>query len=180
MTTAGAEGVHMRMPDPIRAAVEDLHESARSARASLAVAESCTGGLVCGAITAKPGASDVLDRGFVTYSNAAKRDLLGVPEETLAAAGAVSGPTARAMAAGAHAHGPADWGLAITGIAGPSGGRPGKPVGTVYIGIATTQDGELSSQARRFRFDGDRDAIREQTARTAIDRLASVLRRWTR
>lgn len=167
----------MRFPAPLRAAVADLHEAVAAAETAIAVAESCTGGLVAGAITARPGASDVLDRGVVTYSNAAKRELLDVPAATLARTGAVSGPTARAMAGGVLVPGRADWSLAVTGIAGPGGGRPGKPVGTVYIGIARTTPGGVRSRARRFRFDGDRDAVRRQTAHTAIERLAAVLDR---
>lgn len=167
----------MEFSEPVHAAVAEVHAAARSAGATLAVAESCTGGLVCGAITARPGASDVLDSGFVTYSNAAKRSLLDVPAVTLSRAGAVSGPTARAMAVGACAAGGADWGLSITGIAGPEGGRPGKPVGTVYVAIAIDEGDRIRSRARRFRFDGDRRSIREQTVRTALERLADVLGR---
>ncbi|MFW6448998.1 MAG: CinA family protein [Halobacteriota archaeon] len=169
----------MRPSAPVRTAVADLHAALRAAGASLAVAESCTGGLVCGAITAEAGASDVLDRGVVTYTNAAKRELLDVPADTIDRAGAVSGPTARAMATGACVGADVEWGLSITGIAGPSGGRPGKPVGTVYIGIAHDDGETVRSRARRYRFDGDRGAIRAQTVRTAIERLAVVVRRRT-
>lgn len=167
----------MRISEPIRGIVAELHAALMRTEATIAVAESCTGGLACGMITARPGASDVLERGFVTYSNAAKRDLLDVPQPTLDRTGAVSGPTARAMASGACRASRADWGLAITGIAGPSGGRPGKPVGTVYIAIARCTEGRVRSRARRFRFDGDRGAIREQTTRVALERLTDVLRR---
>jgi nicotinamide-nucleotide amidase len=102
----------------------------------IATAESCTGGMVSAALTDIPGSSEVFDRGFVTYSNAAKTDLLGVPEATLAAHGAVSAETARAMAEGALARSPADIAVAITGIAGPGGGSPPKPVGLVHFACA--------------------------------------------
>ncbi|MFP4590963.1 MAG: CinA family protein [Halobacteriales archaeon] len=167
----------MRPSVPVRTAVSDLHEALGAAGGVLSVAESCTGGLLSGAITAEPGASAVFDRGVVTYSNAAKRDLLDVPAITLSRAGAVSGPTARAMATGACTLADAEWGLSVTGIAGPDGGRPGKPVGTVYVGIAHDDGETVRSRARQYRFDGDRDAIRTQTVRTAIERAAAVVRR---
>ncbi len=141
----------------------------------LALAESCTGGLLGATITSVPGASDIFELGVIAYSNAAKQDLLDVPIQTLERTGAVSGPTARAMAAGVRDRADATWGLSITGIAGPTGGRPGKPIGTVYIGLATRQDGRTQTRARRCRFDGDRTAVRAQTVRTALDRLLWVL-----
>lgn len=159
----------MRLEEPLLAAVEALHTALRTRGEHLAVAESCTGGLVGGAITAVDGSSDVFELGVVTYSNRAKVELLGVPPETIDRTGAVSGPTARAMAAGVRdrLH-ETTWGLSITGLAGPGGGRPGKPVGTVFIGIATRAGDRPTSTARRFRFDGDRHAVRRQTTRTAI------------
>lgn len=161
----------MAIDGPIRRAVRDLHGALRRADERVAVAESCTGGLVGTAITAEPGSSDIFELGVVSYSDASKHRILDVPEMTLDYAGAVSGPTARAMAAGVRAVGEVTWGLSITGIAGPGGGRPGKPVGTVYIGIATADEAGERSTARRVRFDGDRAAIRRQTTLSALQRL---------
>lgn len=132
------------------------------------VAESCTGGLVAGAITSVAGSSDWFDAGFVTYSNAAKTALLGVPEATLAAHGAVSEETAHAMAAGALAKSGADLAVAVTGIAGPSGGTPAKPVGTVCFAWAA-KGGSVESATRRF--DGDRAAVRAAGVRFALEGL---------
>jgi nicotinamide-nucleotide amidase len=102
----------------------------------IATAESCTGGLVAGLLTAVPGSSAVLERGFVTYSNEAKTDLVGVPTDLISAHGAVSEPVARAMAEGALGRSRADAAVSITGIAGPGGGSPNKPVGLVHFGFA--------------------------------------------
>ncbi|MBU3696960.1 nicotinamide-nucleotide amidase [Dechloromonas sp.] len=131
----------------------------------LATAESCTGGWVAQAVTAIAGSSGWFDRGFVTYSNAAKVDMLGVPEVTLERHGAVSEATARAMAQGAIAHSRADWTLAITGIAGPSGGTPEKPVGTVCFAWAQREGG---CEAQTCSFAGDRAAVREQSVLHAL------------
>lgn len=136
--------------------------------AAVAVAESCTGGWVAQTLTAIAGSSAWFDRGFVTYSNAAKSDMLGVAETTLARHGAVSEATARAMAQGALEHSLADWTLAITGIAGPSGGSPDKPVGTVCFAWAS-RDGGCEAQTRFF--SGDRTAVREQSVRHALSGL---------
>jgi nicotinamide-nucleotide amidase len=111
-------------------------EACRAARLTLATAESCTGGLVTAALTDVPGSSDVVERGFVTYSNAAKAELLGVPAEMIARHGAVSEPVARAMAEGALAASPADIAVAVTGIAGPGGGTATKPEGLVHFACA--------------------------------------------
>ncbi len=136
--------------------------------ATVAVAESCTGGWVAQTLTAIAGSSAWFDRGFVTYSNAAKSDMLGVAETTLARHGAVSEATARAMAQGALVHSLADWTLAITGIAGPSGGSADKPVGTVCFAWAS-RDGGCEAQTRLF--SGDRAAVREQSVRHALSGL---------
>ena len=137
---------------------------------TMATAESCTGGLIAGACTEVSGSSDWFERGFVTYSNAAKTDLLGVPADLIAAHGAVSEPVARAMAAGALAHAPVQVAVAVTGVAGPSGGSADKPVGTVWLGWATPQ----GVFTERQRFDGDRAAVRRATVAHA---LAGLLQR---
>jgi nicotinamide-nucleotide amidase len=115
----------------------------------IATAESCTGGLLAATLTEIPGSSDVVDRGFVTYSNAAKQDMLGVTSTTLEKFGAVSRETAEAMATGAIAHAPVDLAVSITGVAGPGGGSPGKPVGLVHFAGAT-RSGRLVHEARNF------------------------------
>ena len=138
----------------------------------LAAAESCTGGWLAQSITAIAGSSAWFDRGFVTYSNAAKIDMLGVPETTLERHGAVSEATARAMAQGALGQSRADWSVAITGIAGPSGGTPEKPVGTVCFAWAS-KDGACEAQSCRFA--GDRAAVREQAVRHALHGLLARL-----
>ena len=143
--------------------------------ASLATAESCTGGWVAQAVTAIAGSSAWFDRGFVTYANAAKEEQLGVPATTLERHGAVSEATARAMAQGVLCHSRADWSLAITGIAGPAGGSPDKPVGTVCFAWAQKDGG---CEAQTCLFAGDREAVRAQSVRHALvgllERLASA------
>jgi nicotinamide-nucleotide amidase len=138
----------------------------------LAAAESCTGGWLAQSVTAIAGSSAWFDRGFVTYSNAAKTDMLGVPATTLERHGAVSEATARAMAQGALAHSRADWTVAITGIAGPSGGAPDKPVGTVCFAWAAKEGG---CEAQTCHFSGDRAAVRQQSVRHALQGLLSRL-----
>jgi nicotinamide-nucleotide amidase len=133
----------------------------------VATAESCTGGLIAAALTAIPGASDVVDRGFMTYSNKAKMELLGVPETTLAAVGAVSAETALAMAAGAVMRAGVDIAVSVTGIAGPGGGTAEKPVGLVYLGVAT----KAASRSERHIFPGDRHAVRGAAVIRALELL---------
>jgi len=140
---------------------------------SLAVAESCTGGLIGHRLTEVPGSSDYFLGGVVSYSNAAKQDLLGVPAAVLAQKGAMSRETARDMARGVRQVFHADLGLAVTGIAGPSGGSREKPVGTVYIGLATA-DGE---DVWHCQFHGNRTEIKTLTAETALDRLRRKLKK---
>jgi nicotinamide-nucleotide amidase len=123
----------------------------------LATAESCTGGLIAAALTAIAGASDVVDRGFVTYSNEAKTDLVGVPAELIASHGAISEAVARAMADGALARSRASIAVSVTGLAGPGGGSVDKPVGLVWFGLAQRGRDVASAQAI---FPGDRTAIR--------------------
>ena len=135
---------------------------------TLAAAESCTGGWVAQCVTAIAGSSAWFERGFVTYSNAAKQEMLGVEAATLAAHGAVSEATAAAMAAGALRHSHADWALSITGIAGPDGGTPDKPVGTVCFGWAGHEAGVDTVTCH---FSGDREAIRRQSVVFALNGL---------
>jgi nicotinamide-nucleotide amidase len=134
----------------------------------IATAESCTGGLVAAALTSIAGSSDVVERGFVTYSNNAKVDLLGVPEETIAAHGAVSEEVCAAMAIGAVARAGVELAVSVTGIAGPGGGTPEKPVGLVFVGTAT-QDG--AAQVERRLFPGDRAKVRAAALILALERL---------
>lgn len=147
--------------------VRQLADALRSRGQMMATAESCTGGLIAGACTEISGSSDWFERGFVTYSNAAKTELLGVPAALIEAHGAVSEPVVRAMAAGALAHARAQWAVAVTGVAGPTGGSADKPVGTVWFGWATPQG--VSSQ--RCQFDGDRAAVRRATVAHALSGL---------
>ena len=133
----------------------------------LATAESCTGGGVAQAVTDIPGSSAWFERGFVTYSNGAKSGMLGVPAELIAAHGAVSEEVAAAMAQGTLAHSEAQVAVSTTGIAGPTGGVPGKPVGTVCFGWA--MDGRVQTQ--RLVFAGDRQAVREQAVAHALREL---------
>lgn len=138
---------------------------------TLATAESCTGGLIAGSLTEISGSSAVVDRGFVTYSNQAKQDLLGVPAATLTAHGAVSEQTARAMVSGALAHAPVDCAVAVTGIAGPGGGSAEKPVGLVHFGAAR-RGGEV--RAEHHVFEGDRSAVRRATVLHALGMLLDL------
>ncbi len=153
------------------AAVLALGDALRARGWKLAAAESCTGGLVAAACTAVAGSSDWFERGWVTYSNAAKVEAIGVDAALIAAHGAVSEPVARAMAEGALAHSPADLAIAVTGIAGPSGGVPGKPVGTVWFALALRG---VATHAEHWQFDGDRAAVREQTLQAVLQRLLAA------
>ncbi len=136
----------------------------------VATAESCTGGLIAAALTAVAGSSDVVDRGFVTYSNAAKTELLGVPAALIEAHGAVSEAVARAMAEGTVARSPAALAVAVTGVAGPGGGTAAKPVGLVWFGLAR-RGGTSLAESRVF--PGDRAAVRLATVRHAFSLLAA-------
>jgi nicotinamide-nucleotide amidase len=137
----------------------------------LATAESCTGGLISAACTDLAGSSAWFERGFVTYSNEAKSELLGVDAALIAAHGAVSEEVVRAMVQGAITHSKAQVAVAVTGVAGPTGGSRAKPVGTVWFGFVV--DGRLSSETRRF--DGDRAAVRAATVQHALQRLVQLL-----
>ena len=153
-------------------AVLALAQALRGAGLKLATAESCTGGLIAAACTAVAGSSDWFERGFVTYSNQAKVEMLGVAAWLIAAHGAVSEPVARAMAEGALARSHAQLAIAVTGIAGPGGAVPGKPVGTVWLAIARTG---RATQAEMLHFSGDRAAVREQTVRLGLQRLLACV-----
>ena len=137
----------------------------------LTTAESCTGGMISAACTDLAGSSDWFERGFVTYSNEAKTELLGVDAGLIEAHGAVSEPVARAMAFGAIRHSKAQVSIAVTGIAGPAGGSAAKPVGTVWFGFSV--QGSLHSEMQRFA--GDRAAVRQQTMVHALQRVVALL-----
>jgi nicotinamide-nucleotide amidase len=143
----------------------DLLTACRARGLMLATAESCTGGLIAAALTAIAGSSDVVDRGFVTYSNEAKSELVGVPTQLLAAHGAVSEPVARAMAEGALARSRAGLAISVTGVAGPGGGSAEKPVGLVWFGLARR---DQHTRSERRVFPGDRTAIRAAAVETAF------------
>ena len=151
----------------------DLIARYRAAGLMATTAESCTGGLIAGLLTEIPGSSNVLERGFVVYSNAAKEELLGVPAETLASYGAVSGETARAMAEGALRASRAEVAVSVTGIAGPDGGTAAKPVGLVHFACARRGKPTV---AREERFgDIGREAVRLASVRVGLDLLEAAL-----
>ena len=137
----------------------------------LAAAESCTGGWVCQAVTDIAGSSAWFDRGFVTYTNLAKQELLGVPESVLDRCGAVSEETVRAMTAGALRNSQADCALAVSGIAGPSGATPGKPVGTVWFAWQRRDGGCVTCKKQ---FDGDRRSVRGQAVAVALQGIVDM------
>ena len=150
---------------------ERLGDELRATEATIAVAESATGGLVGSLLTDVPGSSDYFDRSVVTYSYNAKRDVLAVPREHLDEYGAVSEPVARAMARGVRDTADTTWGVATTGVAGPTGGTDETPVGTVYVGVAYAGEwgtGDSTSSVERYVFDGDRLAVKERSARQAL------------
>jgi nicotinamide-nucleotide amidase len=146
----------------------------RSRGLRIAAAESCTGGLVMARLTEVPGSSDYVDRGVVVYSNQSKIDLLGVPPELIAEHGAVSEPVAEAMATGAARISGSDLAVSVTGIAGPSGGTPAKPVGMVVIAAAWVRRGGCETRVRTFNFVGGREMVRFQASQAALD----MIRRW--
>jgi nicotinamide-nucleotide amidase len=158
----------------MREAAERVLIACRKRKLKVVTAESCTGGLVAATLTAIAGSSDVVERGFVTYANEAKREMLGVPWDALLGHGAVSEPVARAMAAGALAHSKADISVSVTGVAGPGGGTEDKPVGLVHL--AAVRSGHQTI-AERHVFPGDRDAIRRLSVLTALVMLASLAER---
>jgi nicotinamide-nucleotide amidase len=161
------------MSDDLRAQAQHLIDRARARFVRIATAESCTGGLIAAALTAIPGSSDVLERGFVTYSNEAKTEMLGVPAELIVRKGAVSMEVALAMADGALKASRADVTIAVTGIAGPGGGSEEKPVGLVHIAAARRGGARLHEECRFG--DVGRDGVRDATVRRALELLARVV-----
>jgi nicotinamide-nucleotide amidase len=151
-----------------------LLELCKSRKLTIATAESCTGGLVAGALTDIPGSSDVIDRGFVTYSNDAKREMLGVEASTLQTFGAVSKETAIQMAVGALERADVDLAVSITGIAGPGGAVPGKPVGLVHFAVAA-RDGRITHREHRFGAVG-RSTVRARSVVEALRLLTELAR----
>ena len=154
----------------LRPEVQALAMALRGRGWRIATAESCTGGLIAAACTQVAGSSDWFERGFVTYSNAAKSELLGVDPALVEAQGAVSERVARAMALGALRRSPVQLAVAVTGIAGPGGAVPGKPVGTVWLAWGSA----VALQAERLQLGGDRDAVRSATVRAALQRLTAA------
>ena len=158
----------------LREAAERVLLACRTRGLKVVTAESCTGGLVAATLTAIAGSSDVVERGFVTYANEAKREMLGVSWDALLGHGAVSEPVARAMASGALAHSQADIAVSVTGVAGPGGGSADKPVGLVHL--AAVRIGH-EPVAERHIFPGDRDGIRRGSVLTALAMLAALAER---
>ena len=157
---------------PLIDAATGIIDACRAAGLGLSTAESCTGGLIAGCLTTVPGSSDVMERGFVTYSNQAKTDMLGVPADLIDAEGAVSEAVVRAMAEGALLHSSASLSVAVTGIAGPGGGTQIKPVGLVHM-AAARRGGDVLHERRVF--GGDRDAVRLAAVAAALDLVKRLL-----
>lgn len=157
----------------------EVGDALTSREETVAVAESATGGLVCSTITDVPGSSEYFDRGFVTYAYEAKTGTLGVDRAVLDEHGAVSRPVAAQMANACRDLAGSTWGVSVTGTAGPSGGTPEKPVGTVYIGVAHAGEwgtGESWVEVERYTVDGDRLAIKTRAATQALEDLLSAIR----
>ena len=161
-------------PDDVIAAATALLEACRTAGVKIVTAESCTGGLLAGALTEVAGASDVVDCGFITYSNDAKSDTLGVAEELMTQHGAISDVVAREMAIGALEHSNAEIAIAVTGVAGPGGGTAAKPVGLVYIAVQRLGREPVIKECRFG--DIGRSAVRLATVREAIQMALSAAR----
>jgi nicotinamide-nucleotide amidase len=157
---------------PIVELINDLATSLNKAKLKVCTAESCTGGLIAKSFTDLAGSSAWFERGFVTYSNESKIEMLDVSESIIEYYGAVSEPVATAMAMGALKHSHADYSIAVTGVAGPGGGSEEKPVGTVWIGLASQSE----TRTQKFLFDGDREMIRLLTMHTVIKQLLLFLK----
>lgn len=160
-----------------QALLQDLAQALLGRRQVMAAAESCTGGLIAATCTSLPGASLWFERGVVSYSNAAKTEMLGVPAALIEAHGAVSEEVALAMAEGLLARAPVDYAVAVTGIAGPDGGSAAKPVGTVWLALATRQG---APRAWRELFAGDRAAVRMATVRSALNAVLAAAQAHSR
>lgn len=165
----------MNREPEITALAERVLSEARARGLRIATAESCTGGLVSVALTDIPGSSDVFERGFITYSNEAKQELLGVPAEVISTKGAVSTEAATALASGALVRSRADIAVSITGVAGPGGGSARKPIGLVHFAVAS-RTGPATARHENFGNTG-RDAIRVAAARVALEMLLEAIRR---
>lgn len=164
----------MLYSNSMRSDAEKLLKICEGKGLKIATVESCTGGLLAGLLTAVPGSSAVIERGYVTYSNEAKAEEVGVDSALIETHGAVSREVAESMAAGALDHAPVDLTASITGVAGPGGGTAAKPVGLVYIGAAHRG---RSVEVRENHFDGDRDAIRGDSVRVALEMLLTLAER---
>ena len=161
----------MTFPESLQKSADALLARCRQKGLMLVTAESCTGGLIAALLTEIPGSSDVFERGFVTYSNASKTQMLGVDADLIAESGAVSEPVAAAMAQGARKKSGVALAVAVTGIAGPSGGSAEKPVGTVIIAVVS----ENNTTVQTFHFSGDRNAVRLQSAEAALAMISAAL-----
>ena len=151
--------------------IEQIAQCLRDKGSRICTAESCTGGLIAKSFTDLAGSSDWFERGFVTYSNEAKNEMLAVPTSVIQDYGAVSEAVAVAMASGALQFSRADYSIAVTGVAGPGGGSDEKPVGTVWIAVA----GQDQTRACRFQFDGDREAVRNATLQSALEMTLELI-----
>jgi len=160
------------MEKELTEAAEQLLTACRGKKWTVTTAESCTGGMVAAALTEIAGSSDVMDRGFVTYTNEAKHEMVGVPMAIFEAVGAVSEEVARAMAEGARTHAGVDLACGITGVAGPGGGSDEKPVGLVHIAAASA----TRTIHERCMFDGDRHAVRLASALKALEMMQSLVK----
>ncbi len=165
---------HLESLDDLAPLVQDVLEELKAQGKMIATAESCTGGLICAALTEIAGSSAAVDRGFVTYSNEAKTELVGVPESLITSWGAVSKEVAVAMAEGALERSNADITVSVTGIAGPGGGSEFKPVGTVHIAVASA--GEPTQHFHCWFADNGRRSIRLETVKTALASVLNALR----
>ncbi len=161
--------------DDILALAERLGRQLQARGERVTTAESCTGGLVAGAITAIAGSSAWFHGGLITYDNAVKQSLLGVPARTLRTEGAVSELTVREMAQGVLRQVPAQWSVSISGVAGPGGGSADKPVGTVWFGLGQVTDGQVRTQAQVCHFDGSRTDVRVASVRFALAWLLQAM-----
>lgn len=161
------------MKNELKAKIADLADVLKDRNLKVATAESCTGGMIAAALTELPGASDWVDRGFVTYNNTAKHEMLGVSQSILEKYGAVSNDCVAQMVVGALKNSNAQVAVAVSGIAGPGGEEPGKPVGTVFLGWGLKDE---MPNIIRFHFEGDRQHVREQCVEEAVNGLLDLLK----